>query len=101
MKNLRLWLAFAVFCIVAVPVAVFLGGLWLAGPYEGENGIFGMLGAVYGDALSGQPGAIGLLFSPVLIIAIWKIALQASRLIAAHQAGAGSTAAKPETAQGQ
>lgn len=85
MKNLRLWLAFTAFCIVAVPVVVFLGGWWLAGPYEGDNGIFGMLGNLYGDALTGHPGAIGLLVSPVLIVGIWVIALRARSVIISRQ----------------
>ena len=101
MKKLRLWLAFAVFCVVAVPVAVFLGGWWLAGPYEGDNGLFGMLGTLYGDALRGHPGALGLLFSPVLIVAIWHTAWQARSFIAARQAATtvGSGAASPNQGQ--
>ena len=94
MKSARLWLAFTLFCIFAVPAAVFLGGLWLAGPYEGENGYLGMLGNLYGDALTGNIGALTLLLSPVAIIAAWRLAFLARNWV--------SDADEPaETAQGQ
>ncbi|NND53544.1 MAG: hypothetical protein HKN56_01055 [Gammaproteobacteria bacterium] len=93
MKSLRLWIAFTLFCVVAVPVVVFLGGLWLAGPYAGENGFLGMARTLYGDVLSGHAGAIGLLLSPVAIIAVWRMAFYARKLIAAQQSGSPAASA--------
>ena len=81
MKTLRLWLILAAFSVAVVPVVVFLGGLWLAGPYEGDGGIFGMMAEIYGDALTGRTNALLLLFSPVLLVVIWVAAFRARRAL--------------------
>ncbi len=47
-----------------------IGGL-LAGPYEGERGLFGMTASIYGDALTGHLSAWILLFAPLLLVGIW------------------------------
>jgi len=58
-------------CLVGVPLTIYwIGGL-LVGPYEGERGLFGMMGSIYGDALTGHLSAWILLFSPLLLVGIW------------------------------
>lgn len=84
--KLRPWLPVTVFSLIFVPLAVFFGGLLLAGPYAGDAGFFGLLGGIYTDAITGHFGAILLLLSPVLLLAIWKVAAAAYRLICRQQA---------------
>jgi len=98
MKSLRLWLIFAVFSVALVPTIVFLGGWWLAGPYQGTNGVFGMMGAMYRDALAGHLSALVLLFGPLLLAAIWIIAFWLRRSIGAGEA---PESPQPQPGQGQ
>jgi len=84
-RNLRQALKLLAASIVLVPSLVFLGGLWLAGPYEGDGGIFGMLAHVYKDALTGGLGALLLLLGPLLLILIWQLAFASRRTIIEHQ----------------
>ncbi len=95
MKGLnqqRLWLAVTAFSVVIVPVGVFLGGLLLAGPYEGNAGVFGLIGGIYADALTGHPSALILLFSPLLLLLIWQLAIMAYRAISSKQGLQGAAA---------
>lgn len=64
-------LVMAIICIAGVPAIVYWVGGLLAGPYKGENGLPGLMGAIYGDALSGEFSALLLLLSPALLVAIW------------------------------
>jgi hypothetical protein len=70
----RRWALFTLFSLLLIPIAVFLGGWFLAGPYEGNAGVFGLTGSIYGDAIAGKPSALVLLAAPVLLIIIWKSA---------------------------
>lgn len=84
--SIKTWLALCLLSVAVVPAAVFLGGLLLAGPYAGENGLFSLMGDVYGDALALRPSALLLLGSPVLLAAIWAAARALSRRIQGSQA---------------
>jgi hypothetical protein len=84
-RNLRQALKLLAASIVLVPSLIFLGGLWLAGPYEGDGGIIGMLAHVYKDALTGGLGALLLLLGPLLLILIWQLAFASRRTIIEHQ----------------
>ncbi len=84
-KNIRQASMVLVASIVLVPSLVFLGGLWLAGPYEGEGGIFGMLAHIFKDAVTGNLSALLLLFGPLLLILIWQLAFAARRTIIHRQ----------------
>lgn len=86
MNRLRLWLIYTVFSLALVPVVVFLGGWWLAGPYEGEGGVFSMMGQIYRDALTGHAGALLMLLAPLLLVAIWQGAFWLRSGISAAQA---------------
>jgi hypothetical protein len=74
------WLIPALLCIVVVPVLVFLGGWLLAGPYEGNGGVFGLMATIYKDALLADPAAWILLLSPLLLLAIWRCCFWLRRL---------------------
>ncbi len=77
----RRWLLLAAASLVSVPLLIWFGGGLLAGPYEGDGGLFGLLGALYGDLLRGRGGAVLLLFGPVLLVAIWALAIALRRRI--------------------
>jgi len=86
--RLRQWLLLAVFSAILVPIAVFLGGLLVAGSYEGDAGFFGLTGGIYADAMSGSLSALILLFSPLLLVLVWQLAGTAHRAISKHQQSA-------------
>ena len=65
--------------MVVVPLCAYLGGSIVVGDYEGQSGLLGYLGAIYGDALSGRWYAWILILAPALIIATWAIALRVRR----------------------
>jgi uncharacterized membrane protein len=70
----RRWVIFTLFSLLLIPIVVFLGGWFLAGPYEGNASVFGLMGSIYGDAIAGKSSALVLLASPMLLIFIWKSA---------------------------
>lgn len=91
-SRIRQWLLLAAFSVVMVPTGVFLGGLLVAGPYEGNAGFFGLAGGIYTDALTGHFSALLLLFSPLLLVLIWQLAAAAHRTVQNHRALAQSDA---------
>ena len=64
-------LAILILGALIAPVAVYLFGANLIAPYEGEGGLPGFLGSVYGAALDGSPAAWGLLLSPAAFVLTW------------------------------
>ena len=93
-SGIRGWLVLTGLSLIFVPFLVYLGGTLLAGPYEGERGITGLLSDVWGDALSGSPSAWLLLLGPVLLAIIWRVALLLRRRatrVAGAPAGASRT----------
>ncbi|MEE4186700.1 MAG: hypothetical protein V2J12_13110 [Gammaproteobacteria bacterium] len=85
--SIKAWLVLCLLSVAAVPAGVFLGGMLLAGPYAGANGLFSLMGDIYGDALALRPSALLLLSSPVLFAAIWAIALAAAKKLSGARAG--------------
>ena len=57
--------------VVIAPLAAYVFGAALMGAYEGEGGLPGFLGAVYGDAIQGGSAALGLVLSPTLFVLTW------------------------------
>ena len=53
------------------PIAVYIFGVNLFAPYEGDGGLPGFLGSVYGDALRGEPAAWALLLTPAAFVITW------------------------------
>ena len=74
------WLSILLLCLIGVPVAVYLVGGLIVGPYEGEGGILGMVGTIYADALTGHLSAWVLLSSPLLLVAIWMLVARLNKL---------------------
>lgn len=70
-NRLLKWLAYLGLSIVIAPIIVFNAGLLLVGDYMGENGFFGFIARVYGDAFSGSLSAWLLLLGPILVVLIW------------------------------
>lgn len=64
---------------VLAPVAVYVFGANLIAPYEGDGGLLGFLGSVYGDALRGKLAAWALLLSPALFVLTWWAVLRLAR----------------------
>lgn len=79
--TLKFWVSLCLASLVIVPAGVFLGGLLLAGPYEGNNGLFSLAGELYRDAIALRPAALLLLGSPLLLAGIWALALMLHRSI--------------------
>ncbi|MCP4000312.1 MAG: hypothetical protein GY727_05325 [Gammaproteobacteria bacterium] len=77
---IKRWLYIILLCLISVPLIVYWVGGLIVGPYEGENGLFGLMISIYSDALSGQLSAWILLFSPLLLIAIWAACRQLQRI---------------------
>jgi hypothetical protein len=77
---LKRWLFIIFLCLIGVPLVVYWVGGFIVGPYEGENGLPGLMSSIYSDALSGQLSAWVLLFSPLLLIAIWVTYNQLRRI---------------------
>lgn len=62
-----------------VPVCAFVGGLIVVGDYEGQSGLLGYMGAIYGDALRGRWLAWMLILAPILIVGLWTIITKLTR----------------------
>lgn len=88
LSGVRGWLLLTLLSILLVPLLVYLGGTLLAGPYEGERGLAGLVSSVWRDGLSGRITALLLLFGPVLLVIIWRLAFLLRRLATAQPAPA-------------
>ncbi len=61
-------------CLLAAllaPVAVYLFGSAVMGPYEGTGGLGGFVGQVYSQAFAGKTSALALMLSPALALLTW------------------------------
>ena len=76
---LKRWLYAVLVCLLGVPVAIYLLGGLIVGPYEDERGLIGMMGKIYVDALTGHASTWLMLLAPVLLIAIWLGCLKLHR----------------------
>ncbi len=59
-------------CFV-LPVASYMTGKRVIGPYEGKLGLSDYLGSIYAAAGRGEPLAWWLLLSPVLVAGTWYL----------------------------
>lgn len=60
--------------LVLLPPAVYWVGIQVVGPYESEAGLPGLIGHVWSDFFSLEPGAWLLVWSPYLIVQLVRIA---------------------------
>ena len=70
-QLIKRWGPLVAVCLLGVPVVIYVFGSLIVGPYQGDGGLLGMMGAMYADALTGHPAALILLFAPALLLAIW------------------------------
>jgi len=71
-EKSRTRLALALFCLVYVPLGVFLFGLLMAGTYAGDYGFFGLTGRIYADLFKLELTAWFLVLSPALVYLVWR-----------------------------
>jgi len=53
------------------PVAVYVFGTTVMGPYEGEGGLGGLAGSVFSAAAELKVGALALLLAPAGLVLTW------------------------------
>lgn len=58
---------------LALPALAYALGRRVIGPYEGSRGLASYAGSIYAAAGAGQPLALTMVFSPLLIFAIWSL----------------------------
>ena len=74
MRSRALLLAMALLAgILLVPVAAYVWGGRLAGPYAGPRGLASYLGALYADAAQGRLLAWLVLAGPLLAVGVWPL----------------------------
>ncbi len=71
--RLTLFLALLAVGGVLLPIAGYVLGGRLVGPYAGPRGLASYLGAIYADVARGRPLALLLLLAPVLCFGIWEL----------------------------
>lgn len=72
-------LALLVTGAVIIPIGAYLVGSYVVGPYEGDGGMAGYLGAIYLSAWRGERAALTLILAPLLIVMAWLIGLRLFR----------------------
>ena len=82
-------LALLVTGTTVIPVAAYLVGHTVIGPYEGDYGLAGYLGSIYLAAWQGKKAALIIMLAPVLVAGAWLIGL---RLYGRAHAATGTTA---------
>lgn len=75
----KFWFFAFLSCLLLVPVVIYFAGGVIVGPYEGENGLIGMMGKIYVDALTLKLSAWVLLLAPLLLALIWKFCFRLRR----------------------
>lgn len=61
--------------LLVLPVAVYLVGQEVVGDYESDAGLIGLLGQIWSDFVSLEPGAWLLVLSPYAIVQLLRFAL--------------------------
>lgn len=56
-----------------VPIAAYVAGGRVAGPYPGARGLASYLGAIYADALQGGILALAIVLGPLLVALAWAL----------------------------
>lgn len=65
--------------LLVLPVAVYLVGQEVVGDYESDAGLIGLLGQIWLDFVSLEPGAWLLVLSPYAIVQLLRFALLVKR----------------------
>lgn len=75
-RTIPSWVQMVLLSTIIIPFAIYTGGNWLIGPYEGNFGIMGFFFSIYSDAFQAQPAAWLLLLAAPMMALIWRVALQ-------------------------
>jgi len=78
LRKIPAWVQLLFLSGVLVPIAAYVVGQWVIGPYEGNFGLAGYFFSIYSDALQGKPTAWILLTALPLMLLIWRIGLKIS-----------------------
>jgi hypothetical protein len=65
--------------VLVLPFVVYLVGIEIVGPYEGESGPFGLLASILGAVVRGNWAAWVLVLSPYLIVQLTRLAVRVLR----------------------
>jgi len=72
-RRLALLLLVAASGPLLLPVAAYVAGGRLIGPYAGARGLASYLESIYGAALAGGPLALAVVLGPVLVVLAWSL----------------------------
>ena len=78
----RTALTLAILCLAGAllaPVAVYLFGSTVMGPYEGDGGLAGFSASVFAAAVEGKAGALALVLTPAGLLLTWWLVFQLLR----------------------
>jgi hypothetical protein len=78
-KELALLGSLLAFGLLFLPLVVYLVGVEVVGPYEGEGGAFGLLGSILAALARGSWAAWVLTLSPYIIVQLARLAVRAMR----------------------
>jgi hypothetical protein len=85
MRHLSWIIAMLLIGGLVTPLAAYIGGSRLAGPYAGPRGFASYLEVIYADAARGQPLALLILLAPLSCWAVWMLRARVQRYLAAHE----------------
>ena len=74
-KELVLFGSLFAFGLVLLPLVVYLVGVEIIGPYEGEGGAFGLLGSIMVALVHGAWPAWMLTLAPYLVVQLSRLAI--------------------------
>jgi hypothetical protein len=78
-KELVLLGSLLAFGLFVLPLVVYLVGIEIVGPYEGEGGAFGLLGSILAAVARGSWSAWVLALSPYIIVQLARIVVRVVR----------------------
>lgn len=84
-RRLPLLLLVAASGPLLLPVAAYVAGGRLVGPYAGSRGLASYLESIYGDALAGGALALAVVLGPVLIVVAWSLRRRLLQRFAANE----------------
>lgn len=78
LRKIPSWVQLLFLSGVLVPIAAYVVGQWLIGPYAGNFGLLGYFFSIYSDALQAKPAAWILLTGLPLMLLSLRIGLKLS-----------------------
>ena len=78
LRKIPSWVQLLFLSGILVPIAAYVVGQWIIGPYEGNFGLLGYFFSIYSDALQAKPTAWILLTGRPLMLLSLRIGLKIS-----------------------